>query len=219
MALTGILIYNVCFFLGLRTVPPGRASLIVATNPALMLLAAALLYGEKLTLRRIGAIALSMAGAALVLTQGDWERLFNGGLGLGDLIILGCTLGWTAYTLIGRRAMRDLHPLHATAWSTFAGALGIVLLDAATSRGGGPWAFSWQVWAAFAFLGLLGTTVAFVWYLDGVGKLGPARATVFLNLVPVASVLLSALVTGEQLTAATAIAAVMVLAGISLSRR
>ena len=73
---------------------------------------------------------------------------------------------------------------------------------------------SWQAWAAIAFLGLLGTGVAFVWYNDGVRRLGAARAAVFINFVPVAAVTLAWLVLGERADASTVAGGALVLAGV-----
>ena len=51
-------------------------------------------------------------------------------------------------------------------------------------------------------MGTLGTAVAFVWFLEGVKALGPARAAIFVNLVPVAAITLAVLLLGEHVTGA-----------------
>ncbi|MBY0506439.1 MAG: DMT family transporter [Bryobacteraceae bacterium] len=215
MALTGIVLYNVCFFYGLRFIPAGRASLIVATNPSMLLLFSALL-GERLTGRRMLAVAVAFSGAFLALTQGQFAAFFSGGLGFGDLVIGGCVLGWSLYTMAGRPAIALSTPVAATSYSTLLGTLIIWLLDAALSppTPAGDWPL--KLWLALAFLGVMGTSLAFLWYMDAVYALGPARAGAYLNLVPVFAVVMSAVFQGEPITVWTAAAAVLVPAGIWL---
>lgn len=215
MAITGIVIYNICFFYGLRYIPAGRASLIVATNPSMLLLAGAFM-GERLTTRRLLAVVVAFTGALLALTQGNFAGLLSGGFGLGDVMIVGCVFGWSVYTLAGRPAMRNCTPLAATAYSTLLGTVIVLVLHVLFSppTTATPWPF--KVYAALGFLGFLGTALAFLWYLDAVYALGAARAGAFLNMVPVFAVALSAIFQGEPITPWTLAAAVLVPAGIWL---
>ena len=215
MALFGIVLYNVCFFYGLRSIPAGRGSLIVAANPSMLLLLSAFL-GERLTARRVLAVLIAFAGAFLALTQGRFAAFFSGGLGWGDIVIFGCVIGWSVYTLAGRPAIAASNPLAATAYSTLLGTAAVFILDAALSPPSSSAAWPLAVWLSLGFLGFLGTALAFLWYLDAVYELGAARAGAFLNLVPVFAVAMSALFQGEPITIWTLAAAVLVPAGIWL---
>ncbi len=217
MAMFGIVLYNVCFFYGLRFIPAGRASLIVATNPS-MLLIAGVFMGEQLTGKRILAVLVAFTGAALALTQGEFAAFISGGVGLGDIVICGCVIGWSVYTLAGRPAIAGSSPVAATAYSTLLGTGVIWVLDAALSPASPPGPWPLKVWFALAFLGVMGTSLAFLWYMDAVHALGPARAGAYLNLVPVFAVLLSTIFLGETITGWTVAAAVLVPAGIWLMR-
>lgn len=217
MALFGIVLYNVCFFYGLRFIPAGRASLIVAANPSMLLLAGIFL-GEQLTGKRILAVLVAFLGAALALTQGKFADFISGGVGWGDIVICGCVIGWSVYTMAGRPAIAGSSPVAATAYSTLLGSVVIWILDAALSPASPPGAWPLKVWLALAFLGVMGTSLAFLWYMDAVHALGPARAGAFLNLVPVFAVLLSVIFLGEALTGWTVAAAMLVPAGIWLMR-
>jgi drug/metabolite transporter (DMT)-like permease len=210
---TGVAAYNLCFMWGLQTVPAGRASLLVALNPAATLVGAALCFGERLTRRNVVGIVIALAGAAIVIGRGDPLALLRGGLGTGELTILGCVASWSAFTLIAKRLMAGLSPLAITVYASLTGTL---MLAAATLAAGAalvPQA-SPSAWAALAFLGAFGTAVAFVWYNDGVRRLGAARAPVFINLVPVFAVVLGALVLGERIDASMIAGGALVLAGV-----
>jgi drug/metabolite transporter (DMT)-like permease len=122
-------------------------------------------------------------------------------------------VSWAAFTLIAKRLMAGLSPLAITTYASFTGTalLGLaVLADGASFL---PSA-SARAWAAIAFLGVLGTAVAFVWYSDGVRLLGAARASVFINLVPVAAVALAWLILGEAVDASMIAGGALVVAGV-----
>ena len=78
---------------------------------------------------------------------------------------------------------------------------------------------STHAWLALVYMGVLGTAVAFVWFLEGVQVLGPARAAIFVNLVPVAAIALGVLLLGEQITLAMLAGACLVVAGVWIVNR
>lgn len=199
LGLTGVFAYNLFFFNGLTLIGAGRASLIIALNPVAITICSALIYRETLPLSRILGIPLSVVGALVVITRGHPLMILSGGVGRGELLISGCVLSWTLYSIIGKTAMRGLSPLAAVCWSSMAGTL--LLLIPALSYGSFPEAlhFSWAVWLSIAYLGMFGTVIGFLWYFEGIQKIGPSRAAVFINFVPVNGVLLATLLLGEPL--------------------
>jgi drug/metabolite transporter (DMT)-like permease len=212
--LTGIVLYNLFFFSGLRLIEANRASLIVALNPIMIMLSAGLLGMERLTGRRLLGALIALAGVAVVLTRGDFSAL-GGSIGLGEVLIFGCVFSWSAYTLIGRKLVGALSPLVVTTYSVLAGCAGLFFL-AAPDLGQFRTA-PLEVWLAIAFLGIFGTGLGFVWYYDGVKAIGPSRAGVFINLVPGWAVLLSVLLLGERIVPATLIGGVVIVAGVTLA--
>jgi drug/metabolite transporter (DMT)-like permease len=68
-------------------------------------------------------------------------------------------------------------------------------------------------------MGTAGTAIAFVWFLEGVQVLGPARAAIFVNLVPVAAITLGVLLLGERVTVAMLAGAALVVAGVFIINR
>ncbi|MBH8562544.1 DMT family transporter [Nostoc sp. CENA67] len=219
MGLTGVVVYNLCFFEGLKHISASRAALVIATNPVCALLAARIFLGEHLTLRRIVGILISLCGAVIVITQGDLALLWNGGIGIGEVIIFGCVLSWVTYTLLSKKAMQTLSPLTATTYSTLIGCTFLIVF--AISKGGIQEIATIPInaWVALAFLGILGTAVAFNWYLDGVRELGAAGAALFINLVPVFAVLLAVSILGESLNLTTLVGGGLVIGGISLTNQ
>lgn len=200
LGLTGIFAYNLFFFNGLTLIAAGRASLIIALNPVAITLCSALIYKESLPLSRIIGIPISVIGAMVVITRGDPMMIFSGGLGKGELLISGCVLSWTLYSIIGKTAMRGLSPLGAVCWSSIAGTTFLLFPALMYGSFSEALSFSWLTWMNIAYLGLFGTVIGFLWYFEAIQKIGPSRAAVFINFVPVNGVILATLLLDETLS-------------------
>jgi drug/metabolite transporter (DMT)-like permease len=216
LALTGIFLYALCFFYGLKHITAGRGALVVALTPVLVALGAWFLGQERMTPVKLVGIGIALLGCLTVVGNGNPLALLHGAIGIGEWLILGCALCWTAYTFIGRRATLSLTPLAATLYASLIGSLLIgitALLQGGTDIG--EW--SWRVWASVLFLAIGGTALAFTWFADGVKRLGAAKASVFVNLVPVFAVLQAAALLDERLGFAVLGGGLLVIAGVWLT--
>ena len=218
MGFLGVALYNICFFSGLKTVPSGRASLMASLQPSLIFIYSRLVWGEKVTLLKLAGLTLSLIGAALVLTQGEPQKLFDAGLGMGDIWILAAVLSWFGYTIIGRDLANRIPPLAATAYSIWAG-LAMLIAYALLIGAPAPNLASPSFWMISAYLGFLGTTLAFLLYLRGLEQIGAARTSIFINLVPIFSVISSNLILREPITIPTVAGGVLALTGVRLLTR
>lgn len=219
LAATGIFAYNALFFAGLRTVPAGRAALIVASIPAVVALFSALLFRERFTVVKACGIAVSFAGVGLIVSGGDPGALLRQGLSFGDVCIFGCVLTWAAYTLAGKKAMERVAPYGAVTWSCILGAAMLLPPALATGLARDVAGAGVVAWGCLLFFGILATGFGFSWYYEGVRAIGPTKAGVFINLVPVTAVFLGWLLLGEPLSSSLALGGTLVLAGVWLTNR
>ena len=219
LAMTGVFAYNFFFFSGLQTIEAGRAAVIIACNPVFIALFSSLLFGEKLRPVALAGILLSVVGALTVITRGRVELLWAGGFGRGEALIFGCVLSWVAFSLIGKKVLSTLTPLVSILYATAIGAL--ALLVPAVQEGmfdaiGGYTAGSWL---AIGYLGFFGTALGFVWYYQGIRAIGPTRAGLFINFVPISAVLLAFAILGESITLSLFVGTVLVIAGVTLTNQ
>jgi drug/metabolite transporter (DMT)-like permease len=219
LGMTGVFAYNALFFKGLRLIEASRAALIVATCPAFIAVASAAVLKERLTLTRALGIPLSVLGAAVVISRGHLRQLATGGVGVGELCILGCVLSWVVYSLIGKTVMRQLSPLVSVSYSSVVGA--VALAVPAWFEGPGPVLNRASLidWMSIAYLAVFGTVLGFVWFYEGVKLIGATRAGLFINFVPVSAVILAFFILREPVTLSLAAGAVLVLSGVYLTNR
>lgn len=222
LGLSGIFLYNICFFAALSRMPAGRTALFVALNPIVTALLLALLFRERLGRVKWLGILIAFIGAAIVITRGDlagaWHDI-SASIGLGELLMLCAVTGWAAYTILGRFALAGLSPVAATAYASMWG-LALLACGAGFEAGQIAWhAVGWHVYAAIAYLGVFGTVIGFIWYYQGVKAIGPSRTAVFNNLVPVFGILLAALLLAEPVLLSMVMGGLLVVSGVTLTNR
>ena len=218
LGLTGALLYNFFFLKGLKMIEAGRASVIIANNPIFIALFSAYFFKERLNLVKVTGIIISVGGAIIVISRGQVFEILQGGLGLGELYIFGCVASWVVFSLIGKAVMEDLSPLRSVAYSSIAGTF--FLAAPALFDGGFSFLhYSLLEWANIFYLGFFGTVLGFLWYYQGIRKIGPTRAGLFINFVPISAILLAFLFLREPVTISLLIGTVLVSSGVYLTNR
>ena len=219
LGLLGVFSYNFFFFKGLGFIDAGRASIIIANNPVFITLLSAIIFREKLgTLRAIGT-AVSVAGAMIVISKGNPLNIFQGSAGWGEILIFCAVLSWVAFSLIGKTVMAKLSPLVSISYASVAGTVCLFVPAIAEGMIGDLPRYSLTDWLCILYLGIFGTVLGFVWYYEGIDRLGPSRASIFINFVPISAICLGYLILKEPITLSLFVGASLVISGVWLTNR
>ena len=219
LGMTGVFAYNVFFFLGMKTIPASRASLIAATNPVFISLLSALIFGERLNSAKMKGIFLCLAGATIVISRGDPLSILTGSMGWGEIYILCCVASWVAYSLIGKVIMKDFSPLAAVTYSCLIGGAALLIPACMQDLPGLIGSLYPEDWIGIIYLGFFGTALGFLWYYESIQAIGPSRTSVFINFVPVSGVFFGWLILDETVNLSLLLGAVLVMAGVYLTNR
>ena len=215
----GYLVGVGCSYYGLRLTTVTNAALLNAASPVSLAILSFVFLKERLSRRAVTGIVLSVIGVSVIVTRGSWEAVTNSQYNLGDLILLGTQMSWGVYTIYGRQLMLRVSPLAATTYAYLAGALWLILGCWLLERQ--QWNFAettWTSWIAIAYQTVLGTFAHF-WFYDAVSTIGPSRAGIFLNLVPVMAIGIAYLFLNETITIPHLIGGAIVLSGILVATR
>lgn len=206
---------NVLFLLGLELTLASDASLIAAAGPAITALLARAVLRERLTTSKVLGISLSFAGVTTLI---GLPALAGGEMRwVGDLLVLGSTACWSAYTVLSGLALRKCVPLQVTAATSLLASLTLLPVGAVAWFRMDPGALDPSSLALAVYLALAANVLATLWWVKGVSAIGAGRASIFANLVPLATTVLSALLLGEQLSPTLGISALMVIGGVWLT--
>jgi drug/metabolite transporter (DMT)-like permease len=213
----GVLGNHIFTLFGLRDIGAGAAGIIIGASPVITALLSALLIRDVPFRSVVGGCALSFAGVALVAGSNGQENNGESPWLGGTLIVLGL-VSWALYTIGGRRAMERFSPLTVN-WTTLALSLipqlPLLLFDQKGQLSGFR-SVPASGWLAVAYLIFFATALGQQAWLYGVKGIGPSRAGVFVNLIPVSALALSALVLGEPIGARKVLGIVLILAGVWL---
>jgi drug/metabolite transporter (DMT)-like permease len=206
-------------YFGLRLTTATNAALLNTASPVIIAILAALFLKERLSKQTVVGISLSVLGVGVIIARGSWQVLLASEYNTGDLIIVGSLFGWGTYTTYGRHIMRTIPPLVTTTYAYIAGAFFVVLASVYTEWG------LWQpadtplpAWGALAYQSILGT-LSHLGFYHAVSVLGPSRAGIFINLVPVMAIGLAYVLLNEVLTLAHLVGGLIVLGGVAVTTR
>jgi drug/metabolite transporter (DMT)-like permease len=113
--------------------------------------------------------------------------------------------------------MKDLTAFAAVLYSCAIGAAALFPLALLENITGKIADFSSADWLSLIYLAFFGTTLGFHWYYEGIAAIGAARASVFINLVPVAGVFLGWLLLKESINVSILAGAILVVSGVYLT--
>jgi drug/metabolite transporter (DMT)-like permease len=137
---------------------------------------------------------------------------------LGGVLVLLGLVSWALYSIGGRRVMETHSPLLVN-WTTLLISILPQLCLLPTDRkwlAAGVATVAGSGWLALGYLIVFATALGQQAWLYGVKGIGPSRAGVFVNLIPVSALLLSAMVLGEPIGAKEIAGIVLILAGVWL---
>ncbi|MEJ2038959.1 MAG: DMT family transporter, partial [Desulfosarcinaceae bacterium] len=200
LGLTGVFAYNILFFAGLQSVPASRASIIIANNPVMIALGAALLFKHRLGPIKSLGVLISVCGAIVAISRGQVLSLFSGGIGPGDWLIFGCVLSWVSFSLIGKTVLNSIPPLVAITYAAIFGSLLLLVPALLSGLAGSLASYRLLDWVSMAYLGVFGTVMGFVWYYEGIEQIGPTRAGLFINFVPLSAIVMAHVILREPIT-------------------
>lgn len=217
--LLGLTICNSLTYLGLQWTTAINAGLINSAGPMLTLLAAFALHRERAAPLQLAGLAVSLAGVLVIVLRGDLGGLLHLAINRGDAAILAGVAVWSVYTVLLRRAPRELSPV-ALLWLLFAiGCITVLPLHLAESALGHPLPQTVPALAGYLYVGLFPAVIAFFGWNRGVAMLGAARASLFAHLMPLFSAMLAYAFLGERIAPFHLAGAGLIFLGIFLANR
>ena len=210
--------FNALFYIAAHSTVAINIGIIQGSIPVFVLLGAYAAYRTPVTGLQFVGVAATMLGVAIIAAQGDIARLADLAFNKGDLLMVMACLLYAGYTVALRKrpAVSGLAMFSVMAVAALLTSLPLVAAEAALGR------FQWPTptgWAVLGFVAIFPSFLAQIFFLRSVELVGPGRAGVFVNLVPIFSALLAVLILGERFQLYHALALVFVLGGIALAER
>jgi len=221
VALLGILgvgNFNLFLYLGLQHTTATNALLLNAAAPA-FIVAFSFLFGlGRPTGRLLLAVALSLTGVAVILSQGRGGALLDLKFNPGDLWVLAAVLSWSIYTVVLSRRPSGVEPMVFLTALVMVGVAWIAPFYAWEIARGLRVSFDLVTAGSILYVGVFASLVAYAFWNAGVVQAGASRAGMFLNLMPAFGTLLAVALLGEPFQLFQAAGIGLIVAGVTLAQ-
>jgi len=202
-------------YVGLRTVSSGLSVLIFSANPIVTAVFATLFLGESVTWGKIVGLALGIAGVAFIVES----RLSIGSDGLGGILLtVAALLSFVCGTILFKRFAPKNGLWIGNGVQSLAAGLAL-LPFALTFESTADIVPSWRLIAAFAYLVLAVSVVAYLLWFKILTMSAATAASSYYFLMPPLGILLGWLLLGEQVAVSDLFGIVPVVLGIFLVTR
>ena len=178
-----------------------------------------MLFGLRMHWAQALGYSITLVGVLLVAAHGDFSRLAELSINLGDLIMLAAVLVYAVYS-VALRAKPDLH------WMSFLTVLVVAAFITSVPMavfefwiGEAILPTNLTAWAVIAYTAVLPSIASQGFWIRCNELLGGNTASLFLNLVPIFGAFFSVTLLGETFYSYHAIALVMVIGGIIIAQQ
>ena len=220
IGITQFAVGQLMLYLALQTTTAVNAGLILGIQPVLAAVLAWLFIGERLSRARWLGIALALLGVSVIILRGEFNGLADLTFVIGDIWAGVAVIGWAVYAPFVRRVPSELNPFVVVAATTFTGGIGLI-----PAYLGEVYVFgvvthpTWETLMIVGYLSLFGTVFGVVGWNIGIARIGASRASTFLYLIPVLTVVLGVAALGEEFRLYHIIGMAMVFAGVAITNR
>jgi drug/metabolite transporter (DMT)-like permease len=218
LAIFGMTGFNALYYVAAHYTSAINMGILQGALPIFVLAGAFLAHGTRGGLVQLAGVLITAVGVVVVATRGEPLAILEVEFNKGDLAMLAACVLYAFYTV----ALRDRPLMPGAAFFTLLAliaavtSLPLVALEALTTGVTMP---TLQGWLVTAWVAIFPSTLSQLFYLRGVDLIGPGRAGVFINLVPVFSAVLAVVLIDEPFAAFHAVALVLVIGGIWLAQR
>jgi drug/metabolite transporter (DMT)-like permease len=219
LGLLGLTICNSLGYLGLQWTTAINSGLINSAGPMLTLLAAFIVHRERAAPLQILGVCISLAGVLVIVLRGDLGAIVHLEINIGDIALLVGVSAWSVYTVLLRRAPRELSPVALLAVLFAIGGLTVLPLHLIESWFGRTLPETGNALLGYLYVGLFPAVIAFFGWNRGVVALGANRASLFSHLMPLFSAGLAYAFLDERIAGYHLAGAALIFCGIVLANR
>lgn len=217
LGLTGMFGYHILFFTSLQFTTAINTSLISASCPIITTILAGLLVNEILGKRRWAAVLMAFAGVLLTISGGHPEVFRNLAFNAGDLLMIIASICKALYIVISRRVVTRFSPLVITTYSFLICLLACVPFMLTGEALGSLQQVTWKGWMSVIYMGVFSSSAGYLIQQISIKVIGASKTTAFENLVPVFTIIISAVILGESVTAVKVASAAVIMLAVYLN--
>lgn len=195
--IVGMIGYHILFFTALKFTTVTNSSIINATNPILTTILAAVILKDKLPAKKMIFVLTAFIGVATTIVNWDLSKIINMSFNKGDLIMMMATTCWASYSIIVKKVMHHFTPLKLTTYTFLASVIVLTPFAARELMVTDISQVGMMPFVAVLYMAIFPTVIGYTIQQVAIKELGPRAMALFINLVPIFSVIMATLLLGE----------------------
>ena len=174
---------------------------------------------DKITFTRIIGIILSFIGVFLTITNANLSLMHNISLNKGDLLMLIAVCMWAAYSVFSKKVIHKFSPLILTFYSFLFCSVFLVPFVIYER----PWLFLKQIpyysFLAVVYMSIFASVIGYLVQQISIKQIGPSKTSIFINLVPIFSIILSVSILKENISVVKIFTTLLIITGVYICQK
>lgn len=215
LALFGVVINQVFFLYGLSITTPINSSIIMISNPIMVMVFTLFVLRERITFVKISGLALAILGALMILSyRGNFE--LGSDTIAGDLMTLLNSASWAVFVVMVKPIMLKYNTVTAMRWIFLFGSIYIIPIGAVDALHTNWDGFTSQAMFALTFVVVATTFIAYYLNIYGLQELSPNTVSAYIYLQPFLATLFAVAMGNDRLTPTKLLSGCFIISGLYL---
>ena len=219
MGVITISTFNSVVYFALNYTQVINAVLVLAAIPAVTIIISSLMKVDKTNIFQLIGLLLSIIGISAIISNADINKIFSLNFNKGDLWMLVCVLTWSLYSTLLKKHNFKFSQFTLIQLMVSVGIIFLIPQFLYEQSMGLEIKFNKAFFIILFYVVIFPALIAYYCWQKGVEIVGPNRATMFIQLMPLLSALLAIIIFQEKFEFYHFIGALFILSGIYLSNR
>ena len=219
MGVITISTFNSVVYLALTYTQVINAVLVLAAIPAVTIIISSLMKVDKTNIFQLVGLFLSIIGIGVIISNADLNKIFSLNFNKGDLWMLVCVISWSLYSTLLKKHNFKFSQFTLIQLMVSVGIIFLIPQFFYEKSIGLEINFNKAFFVILFYVVIFPALAAYYCWQKGVEIVGPNRATMFIQLMPLLSALLAIIIFQEKLELYHFLGASFILSGIYLSNR
>ena len=218
LSVIGGAVFSALQYTALQYTTALNGSIFNSFAPAIIVLAGALLFRDRLRPLNLAGIGVSFAGVLVIVSRGDLAVLKTISFNYGDVLLLLNMAVWAIYSTC-LRVRPPIHPLTFTFLLALIAGVTLLPMWVWEHVGGFHMQASWLTLSVLAYVTIFPGILSYICWNRGIEAVGSSRGGVFLHLIPFYGAVLATTLLGEKLMGFHIAGCAMILSGVWFAAR
>jgi drug/metabolite transporter (DMT)-like permease len=217
LSILNIPINQFLFFLSAELTTAPNLSLAYALSPAFVLIIAMIFQKEKASWVKILGVATAIGGVIFILSERGIS--FGSAYFTGNVLVLIASLSWALYTVIGKEFTTKYGAMYSTSLTMILGFIFYIPIFLISGYDLNLAVLTTKDWLQLLYLGIFASGVAYVIWYYALTKIDAAKVSLFNNLQPVLTTVLSIILFQQEITTIFVVGGLLIISGVVVAQK